>query len=58
MGQSMQTEKKVDLTAGKLRGKAALSQLLPALSTIWNLNIAGKLQNRNTQTRWKWFNNI
>lgn len=39
------------LTVGKLWWKAALSELLPALSTIGNLNVTGKFQNSNTQTK-------
>lgn len=37
-------------TTSKLWGETALSKLLPPFSTIWNLNITGKLQNSNTQT--------
>lgn len=39
------------LTAGQLWRKAALSEQLPALPTIGNLNVTGKFQNSNTQTK-------
>lgn len=51
----MKTEQEVDLTAGQLWWEAALSELLPALSTVGNLNVTSKFQNSNTQTKWKTF---
>lgn len=47
----MRTLKRVALTAGELRWEAALSELLPAVPTIWNFNVTGKFQNSNTQTK-------
>lgn len=43
------------LTAGKLWWKAALSELLPALSTIRNLDVTSNFQNSNAQTKRKPF---
>lgn len=49
----MKAEQELDLTAGKLWWEAALSELLPALSAVGNLEVTSKFQNSNTQTKWK-----
>lgn len=42
---------RADLTVGKLCGETASPELLPPLATIWNLDITGKLQYGNPQTK-------
>lgn len=37
-------------TIGELCGEAALAQLLPALSSFWNLDVTAQLQDGHTQT--------